>query len=553
MIRSRFVLSTFLVASAASAHSVVDVAMSIEVPRFVAVQQNFTYHVIADDQNNDNGAGIIVTIVLPQTVKFSRASGGTLWRCTESRLTVTCAADQIVPGPNPIDVIVTAPATTGTIRATANTQSLGTLDLNASNDNATADVIVYDPAVCRASTPVLVGPPDDSSHAGVVPLSWSAVDGALRYTIFTDVEGAAAAPMLVTDKTEASLIAEPGRSEWWVEASFSNCPSQASERRHFNATSTLPRSVGIYSGDPNVATTRDGPRSAATFRKPFGLALSPQNDLYITDEDDSVVRRISNDLVSTIAGAAGLVGATEGQFARFNGPRGVTVTPLDGFAFVADTQNQEIRILYIGGPFIPAFRVGGAAELPGHVDAISDQSRFNSPSGIAATHRGNLYVADTRNNLIRKMTQIQGTIGLFTVSTYAQDFHAPLGVAVDANETVYVADTDDGTIRKVVNGAVSILAGQSGVAGSRDGRGAEAQFDHPTGLTLDARGNLFVTDRNGVRRIAPSGLVTTVATGFNSPAGIIVDAADRILVADSAAHVIRVIQTATGPRRRSVH
>ena len=521
------------IAASASAHTLVDVGMSIEAPRFVATQQTFTYHVIADDRNNDNGSGIVITIVLPPAVKFVRASGGSTFRCSESKLTVTCAADVIIPGPNPIDVTVTAPATTATLHATANTQSLGSLDLTPGNDNAAADVVVYDAAACRQSAPTLIGPVDESPQSVFVPLSWSPVDGAQSYAIFTAVEGAAAAPMLVTDKANASLIAEPGRSEWWVEATFNNCPPQGSEHRHFTTITIAPRNVVTYAGAPN-------------FRAPYGLALSPQNEIYVTDESDNVVRKIVGGTVTTLAGAAGVAGATEGQFALFNGPRGVAVTPLDGYVYVTDTQNHEVRILYTGGQFVPAFTVGSAAD-------------FNAPSGIAATFRGNLYVADTANNLVRKMTQITGFIGLFTISTYARDLHGPLGVAVDQNETVYVADTEDHTIRKFVNEAGSILAGESGVAGSSDGRGGEAHFDHPTAIALDARGNLFVTDRNGVRRIAPSGLTNTVARGFATLTGILVDPSDRIFVADPPAHLIRMIDRATAPppatagRRRAAH
>src|SRR5207302_9420703 len=137
----------------------------------------------------------------------------------------------------------------------------------------------------------------------------------------------------------------------------------------------------------------------------------------------------------------------------------------------ADTLNDGVRILYTGGPFVPAFIVGGAAQLAGLVDAVGDTSRFNAPSGVAATLRGNLYVADTQNNAIRKMTQVPATIGLFTISTYATGFHAPLGVAVDGNESVYVADTEVHTIKKIVNGIIPTIAREERVAGRRDRRG----------------------------------------------------------------------------------
>src|SRR5690349_22917274 len=84
--------------------------MSFDVPQFIAIGQNFRYRVIADDLANDNGLGIVVTIVLPPQVKFSGVAKSDTWKCSESRLTLTCSAEQIVPGPNPIDINVFAPA-----------------------------------------------------------------------------------------------------------------------------------------------------------------------------------------------------------------------------------------------------------------------------------------------------------------------------------------------------------------------------------------------------------------------------------------------------------
>jgi DNA-binding beta-propeller fold protein YncE len=533
---SRFFAATFLIASAASAHQLVDVGMSFDAPQFVPIGQSFHYRVVADDLANDSGSGIVVTIVLPPQVKFSSVTMSDTWRCTEAHLTLTCSADLIAPGPNPIDVNVIAPAQPGTLHATASVQSLGSLDLNPSNDNASWDIVAYDPAVCTAAPPLILAPAEGASVPAVVPLSWTAVPGAQSYAIVTAVEGAAAAPALNSGGSAASLVAEPGTSEWWVVASFATCPPVASSHRHFTATSTLPRKPRIYAGDPSIDATRDGSRAVATFRGPFGLALSPSGEIYVADQRDNVVRKIANDQVTTIAGAIGKSGTTDGQFALFQSPRGLAVTPLDGYVYAADTLNQEVRILYTGGPFIPAFDAGGAAGVAGFADDVGDKARFNAPSGLAATERGNLYVADTANNRIRKMTQVPGFVGLFSVSTVGSILHGPLGVAVDPNEVVYVADTDDDSIRKA------------------DGSLVASGFDHPVGITLDARGNLFVTDRTSVYRIAPSGLVTTVVTGLNSPAGIFVDASDRIFVANSGAHTVLVIDPAQNlTRRRAVH
>jgi DNA-binding beta-propeller fold protein YncE len=295
--------------------------------------------------------------------------------------------------------------------------------------------------------------------------------------------------------------------------------------------------------------------SPAGFRAPFGLALSPEGDLYVSDEVDSVVRRITNGKVVDVAGISGSSGSTDGQFAQFANPRGLAVTPLDGFVYVADSGNHQIRILYVGGPFVPAFGAGGAAGIPGLVDDVGNGARFNTPSGVAATERGTLYVADTENHAIRQLTPISGIVGVFTISTLAKGaLRSPLGVAVDSNNVIYVADTENHAIRKIMNRVVSTLAGEVGVPGNNDGRAAH--FNRPSALAVDARGNVFVSDRgnNAIRRIAPSGLVTTVSSGFNAPTGIVVDAAGQIFVADTGNQMIRLIEVASATpsvRRRA--
>jgi DNA-binding beta-propeller fold protein YncE len=527
-----------LIAATASAHSVVDVGMSIVVPQFVPVGQPFTYRVIADDRANDNGLGIVVTIVLPAQVKFSNIVKTSTWNCIDAHPTITCSADQIGPGPNPIDINVVAPATTTSLHATAKVESIASLDFNPSNDNATADIVAYQASLCTAAAPELTSPPDDASASSVVPLTWNAVADAQSYTILTSVEGAAAAPAMTSTSNAASLVAEPGTSEWWVVANFATCPPLASSHWHFTAATTLPRPVRIYAGNTAIAATHDNPIDAATFRTPYGLALSPNGELYVSDQADNVVRRVADGVVTTISGITGQAGSTDGQFALYRGPRGLAVTPLDGYVYAADTLNHEVRILYTGGSYVTAFEAGGQAGTAGYVDDYGVASRFNAPSGVAATERGSLYVADTTNNRIRKMVPVPTFVGFFGVSTVASGLHGPLGVAVDASDqNVFIADTQDGSVRRI------------------DGSVLASGFDHPTGIALDARGNLFVTEGTSVRRIAPSGLVTTVASGFNSPTGIVVDPSDRIFVADSGSHTIRIIDLPqiVSPRRRAAH
>ena len=528
---SRVFILVTLAATAASAHQLADIRLSFDVPPFVPLGHPFTYRVIADDLSNDEGAGIVVTIALPPEVRFTTVAAND-WNCAESQLTITCTADEIAPGPSAIEVNVIAPSQPGPLHASAKVESQDSLDPNAANDSASSEVIAFDPEACNSAPPQLLGPADHGNVPPVVPLTWLPVARAVSYTVYTSVEGAAAAPVMTVTSNAASLIAEPGRSEWWVTASFTNCPPLESPHRHFTAPATLPRPVRIFAGDPAVDRTIDGPRVAARFRSPFGLALSPAGELYVSDQIDNVVRRIAGDEVTTIAGAAGVAGDAVGQFARFRGLRGLTVTPVDGFVYAADALNHEVRILYTGGAFVTTFNVGGSPGIAGYADDVGDKSRFDTPSGVASTERGTLFVADTANNRIRKMTPVPDFVGLFDVSTVGSGFHAPLGVAVDANENVYVADTGDGTIRKV------------------DGSVIASGFDHPAGITVDTLGNLFVTDRRGVYRIAPSGLVTTIATGLDTPGGIAVDPSGRVYVADSAAHAIVLIDLPQDVSRR---
>jgi sugar lactone lactonase YvrE len=142
---------------------------------------------------------------------------------------------------------------------------------------------------------------------------------------------------------------------------------------------------------------------------------------------------------------------------------------------------------------------------------------------VAIDSAGNLYVADTFNDTIRKISPAgavstfagtAGTVGSANGTGAAASFNSPEGVAVDSADNVYVADSGNATIRKITSvGVVSTLAGTAGVTGSANGTGSAAQFDLPIGLAVDSSGNVYVADslNSLVRMVTPAGVVTTLA------------------------------------------
>jgi sugar lactone lactonase YvrE len=317
--------------------------------------------------------------------------------------------------------------------------------------------------------------------------------------------------------------------------------------------------------------TADGTGNAAQFAFPFGVALGSGGNAYVADTNNQTIRKITPaGVVTTIAGSPQHVGSADGTaiIARFNFPQGVA-TDTGGNVFVADTSNNTIRKIT---PVGFATTVAGAAGSNGSADGIGNTARFNSPIGVAVDGAGNIYLGDTFNHTIRKITPngtvstlagLAGSSGNVNGTGTTARFNLPIGVAVDGPGNVYVADTGNHTIRKITPAsAVTTFAGFAGSIGSTDGTGSAARFNSPFGVALDGSANLYVTDtgNNTVRRISPAGLVTTLAglpgnsgsadgTGgaarFNLPQGVAVDSASKVYVADTSNNTIRKI-TPTG-------
>ncbi|HKO59421.1 MAG TPA: hypothetical protein VJ276_26370 [Thermoanaerobaculia bacterium] len=515
--RRRLLCALLFCAPALFAHNLVDVAMRVEAPAFAAAQQTFTWRVIADDLANDNASGVVVTDTLPSNATFLDASGPG-FNCSRSGQTVTCSAEQLTPGPHAITIRVTAPRAPATITNKVKVQSIGSFDGITSNDTATHTATVYDPAQCSSTPPQLLGPAEGGRVAGAAPLSWTAVTGATHYAVFAAVEGEKAVVVLTTTATGAILPTPAGRVEWSVEAQSDTCPSVSSAKAHYEV---IAGALAYVISD-----------FATGFRAPMGIAIAPTGELYVVDRDDAVVKRIAGGSVAIVSGSAGVTGAEEGEHALFNRPQSIVITPLDGYLYVADTGNHAVRILYPGGPFIPAFTVGGVLAAPGAKDGQGNQSRMNAPAAIAATERGSLYAADTGNGVVRKLTPVSGFVGFFDVSTIAgATFGEPEGIAVDPDGNVFVADRADGTVRRLDR---TILA---------------QGFRAPGALAADARGNLYLCDDDAVRRISPTGFVTTIATGLQSPGGMAV-AADGTLYVTVTGKVVAIRAMDAVPVRR---
>ncbi len=198
----------------------------------------------------------------------------------------------------------------------------------------------------------------------------------------------------------------------------------------------------------------------------------------------------------------------------------------------------------------------GAFSVSGTTNGALADARYNFPAAFALDGSGNVFLADTSNHVIRKITPagvvstFAGTAGSSGTSNgtgAAARFNRPFGLAIDSSGNLYVADTSNHAIRKITPaGAVTTLAGTAGTSGSADGTGAAARFNLPSGVAVDATGNVFVTDYSNslIRKITAAGVVTTFAGAlntsgnspqyFSSPWGIAVDAAGNVYVADPA-------------------
>ena len=329
--------------------------------------------------------------------------------------------------------------------------------------------------------------------------------------------------------------------------------------------------VTTFVGTAGSQGSTDGTGAGAMFYRPAGIARDANNNLYVADPVANTIRKITTGgVVTTLAGYSAVVGANDntGSLAGFRGPSGV-VADSSGNLFIADTGNHTIRKVTPAG-VVTTF--AGLAGTAGSTNATATSARFNSPNGLAIDSSNNIYVADTGNHTIRKVTSggvvttvagLAGISGSTNATGTSARFNSPAALAVTSAGILYVADTGNYTIRKIVlsTGAVTTLAGAAGTSGTTDSAtGTSARFGLIYGLGVASNGNIFVSDFSGstIRKIVPTGTVavsifagaantrgTTNATGtsarFSSPYGLTVDASNNIYVSDYANCLLRKI------------
>jgi sugar lactone lactonase YvrE len=284
--------------------------------------------------------------------------------------------------------------------------------------------------------------------------------------------------------------------------------------------------VSSFAGTSGQAGSTNGTGPAARFNQPTGLARASTGVIHLSDTGNATLRQIGTDAaVTTFAGSPGSRGNTDatGTSATFSSPIGLAFDA-SGNLVVADKMNHTLRRITPAG--VTSTFAGAAGVSGTDNSAVPTSARFNNPSGVAIDSAGNLYIADTFNHTIRKITPaglvttfagVEQSSGTTDGTGPSALFNSPTGLALDASGNIYVADTANATIRRITPaGTVSTFAGLPTISGHKNNDGSagtDAWFNQPQALAFDTAGNLYVADTGNaaIRKITPARVVTTLA------------------------------------------
>jgi sugar lactone lactonase YvrE len=417
-----------------------------------------------------------------------------------------------------------------------------------------------------------------ASGAVIADTAGSSIDPVIAVysgTLMTDlVEQGSAVPAPFTPPVYGGLPARPPAAmftavqgtTYWI-AMDGSFGATGNLVLHLSFTYNFTTLAGL----PGTSGSVNGTGSAARFRGPNATAVDAQGNLYVADLNNHTIRKVTPDgVVTTLAGAIGTSGYVNGTgtAARFNYPAGI-VLGTDNNLYVADATNHAIRRVTLAG-VVTTF-AGPTTAASGTTDGTGTAARFNSPSALAVDSAGNLYVAESSNHAIRKITTgavvttvagLKGTAGAIDANGTNARFNSPEGVAIDSAGRIYVADFRNNAVRRIaVNGDVTTLAGQLSTDpnistnGYVDGRAAQSKLSGPNGVTALADGSILIADyyNSALRQITVDGYVLTLAGGngdghadgtglgikFYHPAQIAVDPTGRLYITDQGNHVVR--------------
>jgi len=335
------------------------------------------------------------------------------------------------------------------------------------------------------------------------------------------------------------------------------------------ACSAAAAKVETLAGSTGTSGAANGKGPAASFLLPWGIALTKDGGLLIGDWGNNIVRKISPEAeVTTFAGNGNFATVNgNGTNASFEDLASLTVDATDT-AFVADAQGHRIRKITPTGDVTTVAGNGSNTTTDGN----GTNATFNKPVSVAVDAAGNLYVLEYDGGVVRKIdpalnvTVLAGssTRGFADGTRTAAKFGRGYNLAIDASGNLYVADSENNRIRRVTpDGVVSTFAG-TGAPGAVDGPRDSATFSSPRGVAVDADGNVYVADFGNslLRRITPAGVVSTLAgkkgtpggqdgigeaATFNQPQGLTINAAGTLYVADTFGNLIRKVTPVQAP------
>ncbi|MBO9540875.1 SMP-30/gluconolactonase/LRE family protein [bacterium] len=534
------------------------------------------------------GAGFDMATLSNNAVRFTGNALGTVTAASETTLKVTVPSGA-VSGPLNVSVSGTSTITASPLAVPVSVTGLnpfvvqpnGTFTVSGTGFGSTAasvsvsvggnafSVLAASPTALTVKAPgaEMVGPlsVQVEGQTGVSPMNLRVFVGLASNALIQKFAGGATLPPAGVAATNwgvdspRAVVRDPQGNTYFTAG---NCVYKV------NAAHQL----SVFAGTGVMGSDGDGGlATAAQLSAPYGLALDAAGNMYIADSNNYRVRKVApNGIITTYAGSTyGFSGDGGAATAAQMKPPYSLALDGTGNLYIADSDNARIRKVDPDGLITTVAGRTGASY--GGDGGLATNAYLSSPNGVAADATGNLYIADSSNNRIRKVA-LDGTITTVVGSGtkgYSGDggpatgaaLDFPRGVTLDAAGNLYIADYSNHCVRKVTpGGTISTVAG-SGVGGygGDGGQAVAANLYYPNAVSVDAAGNLYIADGTNyrVRTVSAAGVITTLAgTGSNSyggdglqatiaqmkgPSDAALDAAGNLYVAEYQNHVIRKV------------